>query len=108
MHLANLDGNANEPAIFLRSDYFGGRSKIGIPLSAMNKPLFVIAAALFSWPVYGLPLVNPLGLRILPFQRTESLGIQASSSNLVAKDNGCVHDLAGVQPSRRIRDQNRR
>jgi len=74
---ANLDGSANDPAIFLRSEYFGGRSKIGIPLSAMNKPLFIIAAALFSWPVLlGFLWSTPSAWEFLPFKRTEFLRIR--------------------------------
>ena len=77
------DEYSKGPAIFLREEYFGGRTRIGTPLSTMNGPLFYAGAAIFSWPYLIAFLQSTTSAwEFLPFSRTELVRIHLSQKIL--------------------------
>lgn len=77
------DDYSRGAAIFLREEYFGGRTRIGTPLSTMQGPLFYAGAAIFSWPYLIAFLQSTTSAwEFLPFSRTELVRIQLSQKIL--------------------------
>jgi hypothetical protein len=72
----DLDDNARGPAILVEEQYFGGRTRIGTPLSAMGELLFYVGAAVFSW-AYLIPFLRSTtsAWEFLPFTNTELVRI---------------------------------
>jgi hypothetical protein len=71
------DDYARGPAVFLSEEYFGGRTRIGTPTSAMRGILFDVAVALLSWPFLCAFLASTVSAwEFLPFSRTEFVRIQ--------------------------------
>jgi hypothetical protein len=72
---------ADQPAIFLQSDFFGGRTRIGTSLASLSQFGGKVAAALFSW-FYLLSVLkhSTSEWQFLPFQRTEFVRITLSQA----------------------------
>jgi hypothetical protein len=72
----HFGGDGEQPAIFLRAEYFGGRTRIGTPLSAMNEIGFMLGTALFSWSyLINFLRTSTSAWQFLPFSRTEFVRI---------------------------------
>lgn len=67
-----LSKDSGQPAVFLREEFFGGRTQIGVPPESINSLGVMLGMILFSWP-YVVPFLYSLGSswEFLPFQRTE-------------------------------------
>jgi hypothetical protein len=76
MQPQDSDDYAKGPAIVLRPEYFGGRTRIGTPLSAFRRILYLVAGAMFSW-LYFIPLIRSTLSKweFLPFAKTEYVRI---------------------------------
>ncbi len=68
----DADDYAKGPAVFLQEQYFGGRTRIGTPLSTMGGILYFVGAAVFSWG-YLVPFLwsTTSAWEFLPFTNTE-------------------------------------
>jgi hypothetical protein len=73
---AQFSGGSDQPGIFLHSEYFGGRTRIGASMDSLNTLGAKIGAALFSW-FYLLPFLFSLASawEFLPFKKTEFVRI---------------------------------
>lgn len=72
-----LSQDTEKPGIFLRDEFFGGRTRIGAPMSSLKTTGAFVGSLLFSW-AYLLPFVTSLGSswEFLPFSRTEFVRIR--------------------------------
>jgi hypothetical protein len=72
-----LSQDTERPGIFLREEFFGGRTKIGAPMGSLKTTGAFVGSLLFSW-AYLLPFVASLGSswEFLPFSRTEFVRIR--------------------------------
>ena len=73
---SKITGGADQPGIFLQSEFFGGRTKIGASMESLNTLGGRIGVVAFSW-IYVLPFLRslPSGWEFLPFSRTEFVRI---------------------------------
>jgi hypothetical protein len=73
---AQFSGGSDHPGIFLHSEYFGGRTRIGASMESMNTLGAKIGAAIFGW-FYLLPFLFSLSSawEFLPFKKTEFVRI---------------------------------
>jgi hypothetical protein len=70
------DDYAKSPAVFLHDQYFGARTRIGSPASAIGGMLYYVGAAIFSW-AYLIPLLKSTtsAWEFLPYTNTELVRI---------------------------------
>jgi hypothetical protein len=69
---AQFSGGSDQPGIFLQSEYFGGRTRIGASMETLDTLGARIGAAVFGW-AYLLPFLFSLSSawEFLPFTKTE-------------------------------------
>jgi hypothetical protein len=72
-----FSGDSDRPAIFLHSEYFGGRTRIGASLKSLNAMGPKIAVLILGW-FYLLPFLLSLASawEFLPFKKTEFVRIR--------------------------------
>jgi hypothetical protein len=69
-------GLENQPAIFLESEFFGGRTRIGSSIDSLSTFGGVIASGLLGWPyIYKMLVDTTSAWQFLPFTRTEFVKI---------------------------------
>ena len=71
-----LTGDSAGPAIFLQSEFFGGRTRVGASIDSLSTPGAILGTAMFSW-LYLFPFLRSLSSawEFLPFSRTEFVRI---------------------------------
>ena len=74
---AQFSGGSNHAGIFLQSEYFGGRTRIGASMENLNTLGARIGAAVFGW-FYLLPFLLSLSSawEFLPFKKTAFVRIR--------------------------------
>ncbi len=79
--LSGDDSNGSQPAIILHSNYFGGRTRIGLDLKPLSTFSGTIVAAIVSW-LYILSVIKSTisAWHFLPFGRTEYIKIKLEQS----------------------------